>query len=140
MADPTSGAQHLETRKPGLRNRLSYHVSTIKRWILWLVVIFIVVQVIFIAAKMMAHRPNERMCWDASMCMTYCDFSKEGVCLRPESYDTDTISQSLKLFATGKRNVIEVFNPQQGYCACQSTEGKEKRTDVFYKFYSENKQ
>lgn len=97
-----------------------------------------VVQVIFIGIKLTGKRPNERMCWDFSMCFNYCEQPAKSVCLKPEIRGIPTSRDAFKLLMLGKRNIIEVLYDGQRYCACERENGKEKMFDVFYKFYSEN--
>lgn len=117
-----------------------YHFSgRIKRWLSLTILIFIIVEGIFIGIKVLSNRPNERMCWDNSMCFTYCYVGYQGICQQPPAYDTAKTVDALKLFFTGKRNIIEVLNKKQEYCACEITEGKERNIETFYNFYVQNK-
>lgn len=133
--DPTHTDHHIESNKPTFKRKWSNFTSKLSKWIGILIIIFIVVEGIFITAKLLANRPNERMCWEDSMCGGYCIQGIRNICLQPESTDTENLSDSLKLLFTAKRNIIEVFNKNQGYCACEYTKGEEKRLEVFYNFY-----
>lgn len=118
-----------------------YHIfGRIKRWLWLAIIIFIVVEGIFIGTKILADRPNERMCWDNSMCFTYCWVGYEGTCMQPPAYDTAKPADAIKLLFTGKRNIVEVLNKKQEYCACLTTSNDMKQQlQTFYDFYVQNK-
>jgi hypothetical protein len=124
---------------PSAVSRIKKFFNYLLRAIWFGIIIFLVVQGIFIGVKIFAKQPNERMCWDPGMCFNYCYNLKQAVCLVPDRLDTENYDEAFKLLLTGKRNIIEVLNVQQGYCACKYANG-EKRTDVFYRFYWENKE
>ena len=139
VIDPTIPKQHQKSSNTMPMKNRKYHFFKRLRRIIWLVIIIMVaVQCIFIGIKLVSQRPNERMCWDDSMCFNYCILPARSVCLNPGALDTNNTKEALKLLITGKRNIIEVLNHAQKYCACERDNGKEKMFDVFYKFYSEN--
>jgi hypothetical protein len=123
---------------PKALSRVRNFFDKLIRAVWYAIIIFLVVQGIFIGVKIFAKQPNERMCWDVGMCFNYCYNLKQSICLVPDRLDTENYDEAFKLLLTGKRNIVEVLNVQQGYCACQYGNG-EKRTDTFYRFYSENK-
>ncbi|MBU0598140.1 hypothetical protein KKF61_04045 [Patescibacteria group bacterium] len=107
--------------------------------VIWLLIILIIlVQTILIVIKLFNNPPKERMCYDPWMCYDYCEISKQKKCVIPEKRDTSTIKRAWSLMLTGKRNIIEVLNEYQGYCACEISIKDETRTETFYKFYSDN--
>ncbi len=108
--------------------------------IVWFIVIaFIIFEIILIAVKSLNKPPHERTCWDASMCFNYCEFAKQKRCLLPENKESLSAGQSWLLLITGKRTIIELLDDSQKYCACEIQNGDKTRTETFYKFYLENK-
>ncbi|MFA5134619.1 MAG: hypothetical protein WC505_02410 [Patescibacteria group bacterium] len=136
--DPTNIDHHIESNKPTFKRKWSECSSKLSRWIWILIIVFIVVEGILVTAKLLGKRPNERMCWDSSMCGGYCPEGIRNVCLQPEIPDTGTLADTLKLLFTAKRNIVEILYSNQSYCACEYTKGEEKRLEVFYNFYVTN--
>jgi hypothetical protein len=139
VIDPTIPKQHQkESDSMPAKNRWYYFYKKLRR-IIWLGIIIIIgVQCIFIGIKLTSSRPDERMCLEDSMCFNYCGLPDKSVCLSPAALDTHNTKEAIKLLLTGKRNIIEVLNPGQKYCACERVVGKEKMFDVFYRFYADN--
>jgi len=135
--DPTIIKHHRgeEPEKPPVKSRLYRFVNKIVRIIFFCIIIFIVVEGILVGVKLLSHRPNERMCWDKSMCFDYCYNLAYAICLPPDAVDTENPKDAFRLLYMGKRNIVEVLNPNQGYCACQYTVGEENKLNEFYHFY-----
>jgi len=115
------------------------HLDKLTTTIWYIIILIIAIQVVLIAVKMFNGKPHERMCFDRWSCFNYCEQAKQKICVVPEQKDAGDAKFTWNLLLTGKRNLLEVLNENQAYCACEITEKEQTRTETFYKFYSENK-
>lgn len=104
----------------------------------YLIILFIIIESFLIVTKIFAKNPKERMCFDYTNCYEYCATFSGAKCLVPEKKDTENNGQLWQLILTGRRNILEVLNPDQGYCACEDNSGGKNRIEVFYDYYSAN--
>ena len=108
--------------------------------VIWIIIITaLTVEAVLIVFKFTTSIPQERTCIDYTNCFNYCGTFSGAQCLVPQQKDTNNKAAAWRLLLTGKRNILEVLNPNQGYCACEYQTGDGSRLDTFYQFYSENK-
>ena len=136
MDDPTS-----KSKITKFSARIHWHVffEKILRIVWFLIIAFVIIETVHFGFKLLAKKPAERICYDTYTCFNYCEYAKEKVCILPEKKESLTAKQSLMLLVTGRRNIIELLNDQQGYCGCQTEFKGETNWETFYKFYWENR-
>lgn len=116
--DPTIPHQ----RKRTFKNKLKNVIEKITKLIWTILLIAIAVEVIMIVAGLFAKPPNERMCWDRWTCFNYCEQAKQKICVVPENLQLYPGTEAWKQLLTGKRNLFEILNDNQKYCACETFE------------------
>ncbi|MFA6098412.1 MAG: hypothetical protein WCV50_00755 [Patescibacteria group bacterium] len=126
-------------KKISTKARLNLIFEKIVRAFWIIIIIFVVAQTGLILTKIFSKQPHERMCWDETICFNYCELAKQKRCVIPENKGTLTAQQSWELLLTGKRNIIEILNDGQKYCACAIESKEETNLETFYRYYFENK-
>lgn len=124
--------------QPSKKRKITIFFERFFKLIWYLIIIFVLIESVLIVAKIFAKNPNERLCFDNTNCYEYCASFSGAKCMIPEKLDTDNKSVVYKLLLTGKRNILEILNPDQGYCACEDNSSGKSRIEVFYDYYSEN--
>ncbi|MDP2685051.1 MAG: hypothetical protein Q8P20_08525 [bacterium] len=127
-----------EPYQPSQKRKITIFFEKLFKIIWYLIIAFIVIESLLIAAKFFSKNPNERLCFDNTSCYEYCASFSGAQCLVPEKLDTDDKSAVYGLLLTGKRNILEILNPDQGYCACEDNSNGKNRIEVFYDYYTEN--
>lgn len=127
-----------EPYQPSRKRKVLIVIEKLTKLIWYLIIIFILIQSFLIIAKFFAKNPAERMCFDNSNCYEYCASFSGAKCVVPDKKDTDGKSVFNTLLLTGKRNILEFLNPDQGYCACEDNSNGKSRIEVFYDYYENN--
>lgn len=127
-----------EPYQPSKKRQITIFFERLTKIIWWLIIIFIITESLLIVAKFFSKNPSERMCFDNTGCYEYCASFSGAKCMVPKERDADDKSLIFKLLISGKRNLLEILNPDQGYCACEDNSNGKNRIEVFYDYYSEN--
>lgn len=127
-----------EPYQPSKKRKITLFFERLFKFIWYLIILFIIIESLLIVSKLFSKNPKERMCFDYTNCYEYCASFSGAVCVTPDKKDTDDKTLVYKLLFTGQRNLLEILNPDQGYCACQDNSGGKNRIEVFYDYYSAN--
>jgi hypothetical protein len=97
------------------------------------------VQVFFFLTSYFSRYPDNKMCWSDPMCKNYCLYDWKPTCRANESPVITDRMQQFKYVITGKKNILETYNPSQKYCACTDMSATEKTREELYDFYQKNR-
>ncbi len=120
------------------KNKFRFIALTVKI-VLILILLFILIQTVLFLKSYFSRYPDERICWSDNMCKNYCLYDWQPTCVVSESPIITDRAEQFKYVITGKKNVLEAYNPNQKYCVCNDTSPEKKSREQLYDFYQKNK-